>query len=97
MEEKSNNRIFGFETTPKFNTGSFYCVDTNTTTLAAAEDCLHKYERKLIQRQDEIIRTLEKQICNKEQELIEKDRIMTQLENALEEACEELISRVSLY
>jgi hypothetical protein len=96
MDEKSNNRIFGFETTPKLNRGSFYCVDT-TTALVAPEDCFHKYERMLIQRQYEIIRTLERQICNKEQELTEKDRKMTQLENALEEACEELFSRVNLY
>lgn len=96
MENKSKNRKSGLETTPKVDTGSFYCVDTDTA-LVAPEDCFHKYERKLIQRQDAIIRTLEKRIFSEEQELIEKDREMAQLEKALEEACEELFSMVNLH
>ncbi len=111
-------------TTPKFNTGMFFCVHTNTSPVAL-EDCSHKefsqeqterqaqisrenpieanllgsryeYEDQLIQRQSEIIKALEKQISDTEQELFEKDREIVRLENDLEEVCEELFLEVNL-
>ena len=107
------------ETTPKFDTGMFFCVHTNITPVALA-DCsrnelsqesteLQKQTSKenpvevnpvtgsyengnwLIQRQDEIIKALEKQISDVEQELYEKDRAIVLLENELEEVCKELL------
>jgi hypothetical protein len=50
----------------------------------------------LIQRQDEIIKGLEEQNSDEEQELFEKDRLLAQLENELEEVCEELFLEVNL-
>jgi hypothetical protein len=95
MDEKSKNEIFGVETAPRLNAGSFYCVNTDTS-LVTPENCFHKYEKQLIQRQNEIIKKLEKRIFDEEQKLAEKDRKMAQLEKALEEACEELFSDVNL-
>jgi septal ring factor EnvC (AmiA/AmiB activator) len=111
-------------TTPKFNTGMFFCVHTNTFPVAL-EDCSRKglsqektevqmtneqrdllevnsqrnryeHEDQLIQRQDERIKILEKQIADVEQELYEKDREIARLENDLEEVCEELFLEVNL-
>jgi hypothetical protein len=97
-------------TTPKFNMEMFFCVHTNTTHVAL-EDCFgkekierqdsieivyHKYEEQLIQRQDGIIKALEKQISEAEQELYEKDKEIARLENDLEEVCEELFLEVNL-
>lgn len=95
MDKKSKNEIFGVETAPRLNAGKFYCVNTDTS-LVAPENCFHKYEKQLIRRQSEIIKKLEKRIFDEEQKLVEKDRKMTQLEKALEEACEELFSEVNL-
>jgi len=55
----------------------------------------HEYEDALIQRQAETIKVLEKQISEEEQELFEKDREITRLENELEEVCEELFLEVN--
>lgn len=110
-------------TTPRFNTGLFFCVPTNTTPVAEeysskelpdelAELATHtskevsekvdshknnyEYENRLIQRQAEIIKTLEEQITEAEQELFEKDEEIARLENDLEEVCEELFLEVNL-
>ena len=56
----------------------------------------YEYEDQLIQRQSEIIKALEKQISDTEQELFEKDREIVRLENDLEEVCEELFLEVNL-
>lgn len=124
MSNQFKSKTVGFETTPKFNTGMFFCVHMNTTPVAL-EDCSPKelsqeqterqvqnskeeiigvnrlknpygYKDRLIQRQDEIIKALEKQIVDEEQELYEKDRQIAELENALEEICEKLFSEVNL-
>jgi len=55
----------------------------------------YEYEDTLIQRQAETIKVLEKQISEEEQELFEKDREITRLENDLEEVCEELFLEVN--
>jgi hypothetical protein len=94
MDIKSQNEIYGLETTPRFNMGRFLCVDHDTSHVAP-EDCFQQFERQLIQRQYEIIKALEKRILKDEQELVEKDRKMTQLEKELEESCEEIFSRVN--
>jgi septal ring factor EnvC (AmiA/AmiB activator) len=56
----------------------------------------YEYENRLIQRQAEIIRALEEQISKAAQELFEKDEEIAQLENDLEEVCEELFLEVNL-
>jgi hypothetical protein len=56
----------------------------------------YEYEDRLIHRQDEIIKALEKQIADEEQELFEKDRQIEQLEKDLEEVCEELFLEANL-
>ena len=119
MKNQFKNKIVGCGTTPKFDTGMFFCVHTNTTHVAL-EDCSrnelsqestelqkqtskknpvevnpitgsYENENRLIQRQDEIIKALEKQISDVEQELYEKDRAIALLENELEEVCKELL------
>lgn len=55
----------------------------------------YEYEDTLIQCQAERIKVLEKQISEEEQELFEKDREITRLENDLEEVCEELFWEVN--
>jgi hypothetical protein len=124
MNNKFKNKMVDGGTTPKFNTGMFFCVYTNTS-LVALEDCSHKelsqeqtelpthtskedvievnsqrspyeYEEQLIHRQNKVIRTLERQISDAEQELFEKDKEIARLENDLEEVCEELFLEVNL-
>jgi hypothetical protein len=49
-----------------------------------------------MQRQDEIIKALTKEISDEQQELLEKDNQIAELENELEEICEKLFSEVNL-
>jgi hypothetical protein len=55
----------------------------------------YEHEDRLIQRQDETIKALEKQLADEEQELFEKDKLIAQLENALEEVCEKFFLEVT--
>ena len=125
MNNQFKNKMVDNGATPKFNTGMFFCVHTNTSPVAL-EDCSRKglseeqtevqvskeqhdlvevnpqrshyeYEDQLIQRQNEIIKSLEEeQIGDAKQELIEKDKEMARLENDLEEISEELFLEVNL-
>jgi septal ring factor EnvC (AmiA/AmiB activator) len=124
MNNQFKNKMVEGGTTPRFNTGMFFCVPTNATPVAL-EECSSKelpdelaelathtskevsekvdshksnyeYENRLIQRQAEIIKTLEEQISEAEQELFEKDEEIERLENDLEEVCEELFLEVNL-
>jgi hypothetical protein len=56
----------------------------------------YEYRNRLIQRQDEIIRELAKQISKGEKELLKKERQIAQLENDVEEICKKLFSEVNL-
>jgi septal ring factor EnvC (AmiA/AmiB activator) len=56
----------------------------------------YEYEDQLIQRQNEIIKSLEQQISDAKQELIEKDKEIARLENDLEEISEGLFLEVNL-
>jgi hypothetical protein len=93
MDKRSEYRMFGFETTPRLNNGSFYIVDIDAV-IVTTEDCFHMDEGQL-ERQDKIIKDLEQRIAKDTQKLIEKDRKMAQLELELEESCEEIFSRVN--
>jgi hypothetical protein len=122
MNNQFENKMVDGGTTPKFNTGMFFCVQANTSPVAL-EDCSSKeiaeeqtkmqasnedsievnsqrshyeYEDQLIQRQNKIIKALEEQMSDAEQELFEKDREIARLENDLEEVCEELFLEVNL-
>jgi septal ring factor EnvC (AmiA/AmiB activator) len=123
MNNQFKNKMVDNGATPKFNTGMFFCVHTNTSPVAL-EDCFRKglsqeqtevqmskvqdpveinshrshyeYEGQLIQRQDEIIKSLEEQISDAKQELIEKDKEIARLENDLEEISEELFLEVNV-
>ena len=124
MNHKFNNKMVEGGTTPKFNTGVFFCVHTNTSPVAL-DDCsskvlsqeqtevetskiqqdhigitsqksLYGYADQLIQRQDEIIKSLEEQISDAKRELLEKDKEIARLENDLEEVSEELFLEVNL-
>jgi hypothetical protein len=94
MDIRFQNEIHGLETTPRFNMGKFLCVDHDASHVPP-EDCFHQFERRLIQRQYEVIKALERRILQDAQELEDKDRKMTQLEKELEESCEELFLRVN--
>jgi septal ring factor EnvC (AmiA/AmiB activator) len=61
MNNQFKNKMVDGGTTPKFNTGMFFCVHTNTSPVAL-EDCFHK---ELSQEQTEV------QTLNKQQDLIE--------------------------
>jgi hypothetical protein len=50
----------------------------------------------MIHRQDEIIKSLSKQISNGEKELLKKERQIAQLENDIEDICKKLFSEVNL-
>jgi predicted RNase H-like nuclease (RuvC/YqgF family) len=124
MNNQFKNKMVDNGTTPKFNTGMFFCVHMNTSPVAL-EDCFRNglsqeqtkeqmlkeqqdrvevnsqrnrygYEDQLIQRQGEIIKSLEQQISDAKQELIEKDKEIARLENDLEEISEELFLEVNL-
>lgn len=56
----------------------------------------YECEDQLIQRQDEIIKTLETQIFDAKSELLEKDKEIVRLEYDLEEISEELFLEVNL-
>lgn len=56
----------------------------------------HECEDRLIRKQYEIIKALEQQISDEEQELYEKDRQIVQLENDLGEICEKLLLEMNL-
>jgi hypothetical protein len=85
LEDCSRNELSQESTELQKQTSKENPVEDNPITGS------YENENRLIQRQDEMIKALEKQISDVEQELYEKDRAIALLENELEEVCQELL------